>query len=201
MDEKDETMSAGSAAAEETAMQVDPESKAPAAAEDGQTSTSTVQANERLLFCAEVLIGYKCEVQVRGLRACDPISHPCFSVGWMAPQLPQHLLRLNSSWLAPLFMLQLIDGTVYEGIFHTMKVEGKDAHVVLKYAKVLKDPSITAEGLQAIAKKPEVVKVIHSDDIAGVVAKDVRMAPEDLGAEQYDVGFETDAAISRGRGG
>lgn len=98
-------------------------------------------------------------------------------------------------------MLQLIDGTVYEGIFHTMKVEGKDAHVVLKYAKVLKDPSITAEGLQAIAKKPEVVKVIHSDDIAGVVAKDVRMAPEDLGAEQYDVGFETDAAISRGRGG
>jgi len=82
-----------------------------------------------------------------------------------------------------------------------MKVDGKDAHVVLKYAKVLKDPSITAEGLQAIAKKPEVVKVVHSDDIAAVVAKDVRMAPEDLGAEQYDFGFETDAAISRGRGG
>src|SRR5689334_19763690 len=97
--------------------------------------------------------------------------------------------------------LQLTDGTVYEGIFHTMKVDGKDAHVVLKYAKVIKDPSITAEGLQAIAKKPEVTKVIHSDDIAGVVAKDVRMAPEDLGSEQYEVGFETDAAISRGRGG
>lgn len=90
---------------------------------------------------------------------------------------------------------------MYEGIFHTMKVEGNDAHVVLKYAKVLKDPSITAEGLQAIAQKPEVLKVIHSGDIAGLVAKDVRMAPEDLGAEQYDVGFETDAAISRGRGG
>ena len=82
-----------------------------------------------------------------------------------------------------------------------MKVDGSDVHVVLKYAKVLKDPSITTEGLQAIAKKPEVVKLIHSDDIAGLVAKDVRMAPEDLGAEQYDVGFETDAAISRGRGG
>lgn len=97
--------------------------------------------------------------------------------------------------------LQLTDGTVFEGIFHTMKVEGRDAHVVLKYAKVVKDPSITAEGLQAIAKKPEVTKVIHSDDIAGVVARDVRMAPEDLGSEQYEVGFETDAAISRGRGG
>lgn len=55
--------------------------------------------------------------------------------------------------------------------------------------------------LQAIAKKPEHVKVFHSDDIAGIMAKDVRMSPEDLGAEQYDVGFETDAAISRGRGG
>lgn len=90
---------------------------------------------------------------------------------------------------------------MYEGIFHTMKVDGSDSHVVLKYAKVLKDPSITAEGLQAIAKKPEPVKVIHSDDIAGVVARDVRMTPEDLGAESFDFGFETDAAISRGRGG
>lgn len=100
-----------------------------------------------------------------------------------------------------MFLVQLTDGTVYEGIFHTMKVDGKDAHVVLKYAKVVKDPTITAEGLQAIAKKPEATKVIHSDDIAGVVAKDVRMAAEDLGSEQYDVGFETDATISRGRGG
>lgn len=90
---------------------------------------------------------------------------------------------------------------MYEGIFHTLKVDGGDAHVVLKYAKVVRDPAITAEGLQAIAKKPEAVKVIHSADIAGLLAKDVRMSPEDLGAEQYDIGFETDAAISRGRGG
>lgn len=149
--------------------------------------------------------------------------------------------------------LQLIDGTVHEGIFHTMKVDGNDTHVVLKYAKVVKDPTVTAEDLQVgsrphnhrhlaqqlgrphhavpatqqqlncmqcsvnapppafqpdtvlylqgIAKKPEQVKIFHSDDVAGIVAKDVRMSPEDLGAEQYDVGFETDAAISRGRGG
>lgn len=43
---------------------------------------------------------------------------------------------------------QLIDGTVHEGIFHTMKVDGKHTHVVLKYAKVTKDPSVTAEDLQ-----------------------------------------------------
>eukprot|EP00879_Flechtneria_rotunda_P008966 GHRR01009388.1.p1 GENE.GHRR01009388.1~~GHRR01009388.1.p1 ORF type:complete len:818 (+),score=319.97 GHRR01009388.1:195-2456(+) len=114
--------------------------------------------NDRLVFCAEVLIGHKCEVQ-------------------------------------------LVDGLIIEGIFHTMKVDGKDTHVVLKYAKVIKDPASKAEDLQAIAKKPDVVKLIHSNDIAAIVAKDVRMAPEDLGAEQYDLGFETDAAISRGRGG
>jgi hypothetical protein len=97
--------------------------------------------------------------------------------------------------------MQLIDGMIYEGIFHTLKVDGKHTHVVLKYAKVVRDPSVTAEDLQAIAKKPELVKVVHSDDIAAVVARNVRMSPEDLGSEQYDVGFETDAAISRGRGG
>lgn len=90
---------------------------------------------------------------------------------------------------------------MYEGIFHTLKVDGSAAHVVLKYAKVLRDPALTTEGLQAIAKKPEALKILHSDDVAGIVARDVRMTPEDLGAEQYDIGFETDAAISRGRGG
>lgn len=90
---------------------------------------------------------------------------------------------------------------VYEGIFHTAKVVGPHMHVVLKYAKTVRDPSVTAEDLQGLAQKPEVLRVIHSDDIAGLLAKDVRMSPEDLGAEAYDVGFETDAAISRGRGG
>jgi hypothetical protein len=82
-----------------------------------------------------------------------------------------------------------------------MKVEGKDTHVVLKYAKVVREASRTADDLQGMAKKPELVKLLHSDDIAAVVAKDVRMTPEDLGSEAYDLAFETDAAISRGRGG
>jgi hypothetical protein len=82
-----------------------------------------------------------------------------------------------------------------------MKVDGKQTHVVLKYAKVVREASSTADDLQGIAKKPELVKTLHSDDIAAVVAKNVRMSPEDLGSEAYDLGFETDAAISRGRGG
>jgi hypothetical protein len=82
-----------------------------------------------------------------------------------------------------------------------MKVDGKHTHVVLKYAKVVREASSTADDLQGIAKKPDLVKLLHSDDIAAVVAKNVRMTPEDLGSEAYDLGFETDAAISRGRGG
>lgn len=198
MEEEDVT---ASAAAEESPMDVDAAEGLGPSDGDGASAVSKVQANERLLFCAEVLIGYKCEVQVRRLRAAGSVrlallvdGNPPAAVP--APSLGPHHVLL------PCLLAQLVDGTIYEGIFHTMKVDGKDAHVVLKYAKVLKDPSITAEGLQAIAKKPEVVKVVHSDDIAAVVAKDVRMAPEDLGAEQqYDFGFETDAAISRGRGG
>lgn len=46
------------------------------------------------------------------------------------------------------FVPQLIDGTCYEGIFHTMKIDGRDTHIVLKYAKVARDPSVTAEDLQ-----------------------------------------------------
>ena len=90
---------------------------------------------------------------------------------------------------------------MYEGVFHTMKIDGAHTHVVLKYAKTLRDPSVTAEDLQALAQKPELVRVFTSDDIVALVARDVRMAPEDLGSEAYDLGFETDAAISRGRGG
>lgn len=75
MADKDETMSAGSAADAETgapadtAMQVD---DAEAGAEEQASSPATTAAapekpvcqDPRLLFCAEVLIGYKCEVQV-----------------------------------------------------------------------------------------------------------------------------------------
>lgn len=185
-------------------MEIDSEGAKPA--DGGQGSAEKVQANERLLFCAEVLIGYKCEVQVsfcvlRGLQ----LHQQLLLVGWVTTSCGAVRAETALPDVFPVkicCLMQLVDGTTYEGIFHTMKVEGKDAHMVLKYAKVIKDPSITAEGLQAIAKKPEVTKVIHSDDIAGLVAKDVRMAAEDLGPEQWDVGgFETDAAISRGRGG
>jgi hypothetical protein len=91
---------------------------------------------------------------------------------------------------------------VYEGIFHCMKLSAGARHVVLRYAKIVRDPTLTADGLQELAQRPDETKVVISDVLASIVAKDVRMAPEDLGSEAFgDVGFETDSAISRGRGG
>lgn len=83
-----------------------------------------------------------------------------------------------------------------------MKLVDSARHVVLRYAKVVRDPNLTADGLQEEAQRPEETKVILSDTLASIVARDVRLSAEDLGSETYgEVGFETDAAISRGRGG
>ena len=94
-----------------------------------------------------------------------------------------------------------MDGVVYEGVFHCLKVADGARHAVLRFAKVVRDPTLTAEGLQELATRPESIKVVASGDLAAIVARDVRLSPEDLGTEAYDLGFETDAAISRGRGG
>lgn len=183
MAEVDVEMSSNGAAAGEEAVVT--KGKQQAMAEDRPV-------NDRLLFCAEVLIGYRCLVEV---SSCSLLACTAQARRFLAQGTNQNCnLRV-------LRCLQLVDGTIYEGIFHTMKVDGRHTHVVLKYAKVAREASSTADDMQGIAKKPELVKVFHSDDIAAVVAKDVRMAPEDLGAEAYDLAFETDAAISRGRGG
>jgi hypothetical protein len=71
--------------AEETGMQVDSQEQS-AAPDETSSSAGKVQANERLLFCAEVLIGYKCEVQVRGLCAREPMSVCCVG-GWQPTPL------------------------------------------------------------------------------------------------------------------
>jgi hypothetical protein len=78
MEEKDST---SSDIAEQTAMEVDSEGAKPV--DGGQGSAGSVPANERLLFCAEVLIGYKCEVQVSFCVLRSPLASAA-TVGWMA---------------------------------------------------------------------------------------------------------------------
>lgn len=180
---------------------------APAAngAEQGAPS-----AADRLIWAAAVLIGHRVEVQVstKGLEqlrgaAGRPWPPQRAAGGTVLPPAPQQPRPPPEELTrGPSPPAQTLDGVVYEGVFNCMKLADGARHVVLRYAKVVRDPTLTAEGLQELATRPEEVKVIMSADLAGVVAKDVRLAPEDLGSEAYgDVSFETDAAISRGRGG
>jgi hypothetical protein len=97
--------------------------------------------------------------------------------------------------------VQLANGLAYEGIFNTANfspdVEAPHG-VVLKYARCIRDPSVSADR-DGLAEKPSRTKVFNAADIVQLLARDVRMNPEDLAASTED--FETDAAISRGRGG
>jgi hypothetical protein len=81
-----------------------------------------------------------------------------------------------------------------------MQFEGKDIHVVLKYAKVIRDPSSKLSDLQREAERPVKTLVIYSHDLVQVTATDIKLSAEDLGPA-LDDDFETDSSISRGRGG
>ncbi len=88
---------------------------------------------------------------------------------------------------------------MYEGIFHTMHITEGDMNLVLKFAKLVKDPTMKpGSEKEALAEKPVKTLVIYSADLVQIVAKDVRFTPEDLASD--DFGFETDASIGRGKG-
>jgi hypothetical protein len=78
-----------------------------------------------------------------------------------------------------------------------MNVEGGQAHIVLKFAKVLRDPSSSAQTeKEQMAEKPTPVLIVPHQDLVQLLARDVRLNPEDLQSDD----FETDASIGRGRG-
>ncbi|KAG2488624.1 hypothetical protein HYH03_012796 [Edaphochlamys debaryana] len=99
--------------------------------------------------------------------------------------------------------VQVASGVVYEGVFTSLQQDAKGVSVTLKYAKVIKDPNApVSSDRTALAEKPVPVLTVVPADLVQLYAKDVRLSPEDLaGSDRSDVGFETDAAISRGRGG
>ncbi|EFJ50477.1 hypothetical protein VOLCADRAFT_120645 [Volvox carteri f. nagariensis] len=96
---------------------------------------------------------------------------------------------------------QVSSGMVYEGVFGSLHNDSTGVSFILKYAKVIKNPT-TSSDRNALAEKPVPILTIPAADLVQLYAKDVRLSAEDLsGADRSDVGFETDAAISRGRGG
>ncbi|GIL60624.1 hypothetical protein Vafri_15158 [Volvox africanus] len=97
--------------------------------------------------------------------------------------------------------VQVLSGLVYEGVFGSLQNDSTGVFFILKYAKIIKDPKAAADRT-ALAEKPVPNLTIPAAELVQLLAKDVRLSPEDLtGADRGEVGFETDAAISRGRGG
>lgn len=99
---------------------------------------------------------------------------------------------------------QLRNHRTYEGILSTMMCEGSKPCVMLKYAKLLHDPSTASNpqaASKALAEKPQMLLTVQLADLVQLVAKDMRLNPSDLAATEQTDFFETDAAISRGRGG
>ena len=97
----------------------------------------------------------------------------------------------------------LLDGVVVEGVFTDFVPPdgaGDDncGKVVLNYAKTLGDPQAKVLGCEAVAVKPLPEYILSMCDVVQLLAKDMRLSPEDLAAADA---FDTDAAIGRGRGG
>lgn len=104
-----------------------------------------------------------------------------------------------------LHVSQVSSGVVYEGVFHGAQLDGPQVDFSLKMARVVAgqpaEPAPAEQGLPAGWHR-----TLHLPlaDIAQITASDVRLGAEDLGglaASDELVGFGTDAAISRGRGG
>jgi hypothetical protein len=91
---------------------------------------------------------------------------------------------------------QVKDGTIYEGILHTMRPETKEVNVVLHWARPIKGPGAAAA--------PPAVKqmLIPSGDLVQILAKNVDLSEEELSGPLNGANaFETDSEISKGRGG
>lgn len=92
---------------------------------------------------------------------------------------------------------------MWEGVCSTIVRGDPDGFkVLLRYARLIKDPAGKLYAKDEIAEKPVENKIFLSQEIMQLFVRDVKMNPEDVGPEdKNDMGFGTDAAISRGRGG
>ena len=92
--------------------------------------------------------------------------------------------------------VQVANGTVYEGILHSLQARSKHTQVTLCWAKAIKGPDSSAQArpIKELVIKPEELVQIH--------ASEVDLSPEALtGPTNGSSAFGTDSEISRGRGG
>lgn len=91
---------------------------------------------------------------------------------------------------------QVVDGTVYEGILHSLQPRNKHVQATLYWAKPIKGPRSTAQA------RPVKELVIKAEELVQIHAAEVDLSPETLAGPTNGSGaFGTDSEISRGRGG
>lgn len=99
-------------------------------------------------------------------------------------------------------MEQVKGGKTYEGIFSAIEVEAEGGlSLVLKMATTKLQDDGKALDMKELVEKPVKSMIITGKDLVQLVAKDVKMNAVDVGPEAEDMGFGTDAAISKERGG
>jgi hypothetical protein len=92
---------------------------------------------------------------------------------------------------------QVSDGTVYEGIVHSLAPDGEGSSVVLHWAKPLRGPAAATQA------PPVKLLTIPATDLVQLIVRDIDLTPEGLSGQSANgaKSFETDSEISRGRGG
>ena len=98
--------------------------------------------------------------------------------------------------------MQVKGGKVYEGIFHAIEVETEgQLGIILKMATTIALEGGKPLDMKGLAVKPEPTLLIRGEDLVRLAAKNVRMGAADVGPDADDMGFGTDSAISKSRGG
>ena len=92
--------------------------------------------------------------------------------------------------------VQVANGTVYEGILHSLQARSQSTQVTLCWAKPIKGPDASAQA------RPVEELVIKPEELVQMYASEVDLSPEALvGPTNGSGAFGTDSEISRGRGG
>ena len=92
--------------------------------------------------------------------------------------------------------VEVANGTVYEGILHSLQPRNKTAQVRLCWAKPTKGPESASQAT------PVKELVIKAEDLVQIHAIEVDLSPEALtGPTNGAAAFGTDSEISKGRGG
>ncbi|KAI5059890.1 hypothetical protein GOP47_0024310 [Adiantum capillus-veneris] len=120
--------------------------------------------------------------------------------------LNQHLLYLTACLIGQLVEVQVKNGSIYSGVFHTASAE-KDYGVVLKIARLVRDGLSRGKSelmAKDSTKRPVKTLVIQAKDLVQINAKDVPVSGELLQngrARENRAEIVTDSFLSQGRHG